>query len=202
MATKKKQRSAKSRGGAGIDMRIIAATALVAASAGATWWLWVNPAVSASDSARAGIESAQQATLAAQSRIGALRAGESSNAEALLAQARALDAQLPSNVDKESLVAAIPTAAAANGLQVERMDPVPDAATAGEVTSLAFATEVSGDLGQVLTFLEDLTSSENNTALITIDGLALSTTESAATAAFTLTAFGVSSPTLPAGTAS
>lgn len=203
MASKKKVAKArKSRGSSGLGIRVIAgAVALIAAAVG-VWILWAWPALGEAADTRGQTATVTSQITATQTKIAALKSGEKSNATALLAQARALDVQLPATVDKATLAAAVQAAAQGYGLTIARMDPAaPDAAavSSGAATALPFAVEVSGPHAQVVTFLEELTSATSPLGLVTIAGVSVTAADPDTTASFTLAAHYATSPTLPTG---
>lgn len=198
MASSKKSKKSAIRVSTRIDLRVAGGAGALLAGAIAAWLMWAGPAISAGDTAREQIAAVEQQTLMAQSKIGALRSGQASDGGQLLAQARQLDAQLPQQVDKVTLAAQVPTAAAARGLTVAKMDPAAEPVVAGSSGSLAFAMEVSGEHGQLMSFLEELTSPENPSGLMTLEAVSLSTSEQSTTATFTLNAHYTTAPTLAA----
>lgn len=202
MAAGKNSKKRKVRGGARVDLRVVALILGLGGAAGATWFIWAGPALSEASSTGDQIASIEQSMTATQARIGQLRSGATSDAGVLLGQARALDAQLPAVVDKTTLVAEVPAAAAGFGLEVSRMDPQVSDAPAGTVGTLTFSMEVSGGQDQVMAFIEEVTSPANNIGLMTVDGLSLTVSGGKTSASFTLTAYHATSPTLPAGRSS
>lgn len=185
----------KTRAAAGPDIRVLAIAVALAAAAVAAWVLFTAPARAEAARLAEEIATTQARITTAQTKIAALRSGETSAATGLLAQARQLDAQLPASVDKVALAGQVPTLAESHGLVVEKMDPASDAKTGAGVGSLSFTMSVTGPNASVVEFLRAL-QGDNPVGLMTIDGLSLTASENATTASFTLTAFHATTPTL------
>ena len=187
----------KSRASSRPSMRMMGLSAAVVAVALTSGVTWVLPAVHTLSDVNAQVTSAQHQIAATQSRIAALKGGASGDAQSLLTQARALDAQLPTAVDKVGLAASVPQSAAGFGLTVTQMDPGTTATISGSVSALSFTMGVKGDYAQVENFLASLTTSTTSGALMGVQDLNVKVAAGVATASFTLQAYYSSVAPLP-----
>lgn len=165
-----------------VDPKVALVSLLLVAAVVAAWLVWAAPARARAQDLAAELDSTHTQVAAVRDKIAALRSGEQSGAPALLERARALDAQMPPQLNKVDVVAAVPAIAAGFGLEVTRMDPKTSSGTA-----LAFDTQVAGPHEAVMAFLTSVTA-EGAAPLLSLGGLSVSVEESRTTASFTLRA--------------
>jgi hypothetical protein len=184
---------------------IIAVVLLLGLTAAAVFFL-VLPQRRAESTARSKLAAQQQLESQYSARIAAIESGKQTGAKQLLAQARDLDKELPENVDKVTLVGQIPALAQKFGVTVNQMDPqaaaapiaaaTPDPAAATPAASGApapgtapaaassalqiqsFSAAVNGKPQAVLRFLAAV---QSYPSILSISGLAISYSATAAT---------------------
>lgn len=171
------------RAGARVDPRMLVAAVLLVAAVVGVWLAWAGPARSRAADLNAQLTQAREQVTTVRAKIADLKSGQTSGAPELLAQALALDAQIPAALDKVDVVATVPALAAGYGLQVTRMDP----ASSQEGNALVFDAQVSGPHGQVMAFLEAITS-PGASPLLSVGELSVDVAEERTTASFTLRA--------------
>lgn len=169
------------------------------------WFFFTVPAKSSLEEAESAAAVATRTADIRADQLVKVKSGNGQRAQALLAQAQALDTLLPSSVDANAMAAEIIAAANRTGVTLTSVSPSTDAPPSGGLTGKSFNVTVTGTSAGVQSFFNTMSKSSRlvttanvqvtfGSAPVTTPGSPTASGGTSATA--TLTVWSYSQPTL------